>query len=82
MTAQKSCMARMNSGRRMPRERAAGIVVRRAAEIEMGGHALGQAIPQGEAEKHRQQDDDAGNEQGAFRNGFHGCLLSVERARA
>ena len=27
------------------RERAAGIVVRRAAEIEMGGHALGQAIP-------------------------------------
>ena len=64
------------------RERAAGIVVRRAAEIEMGGHALGQAIPQGEAEKHRQQDDDAGNKQGAFRNGFHGCLLSVERARA
>ena len=63
-------------------ERAAGIVVHRAAEIEMGGHALGQAIPQGEAEKHRQQDDDAGNKQGAFRNGFHGCLLSVERARA
>ena len=63
-------------------ERAAGIVVHRAAEIEMGGHALGQAIPHGEAEKHRQQDDDAGNNQGALIDGFHGYLLSAERARA